>query len=57
MRGHYPCSFTKACNVLYAVYVLGWSQTKAAIMLELNSGTVSKVVNGHRFPHATPLPF
>jgi hypothetical protein len=57
MRGTYPCTFTKACHVLYAVFVLRWSQTKTAIELELNGGTVSKIVNGHRFPHATPLPF
>ena len=54
---HFPCTFTKACHVLWAVRVLGWSQTKAAIVLGLNSGTVSHVVNGRRHPNARPLPF
>lgn len=56
-RDFFPCTFEKACNVLWAVQVLRWSQTKTAIKLELNSGTVCHVVHGRRFPNARPLPF
>lgn len=53
---HFPCSYSKACNVLWAVYTQGWSQTKAAIAFELNGGTVSHIVNGKRFTGAVPIP-
>lgn len=56
MRTRFPCTFIKACHVLWAVKVKGWSQTKTAIETELNVGTVSHVVNGHRFPEAVPIP-
>jgi hypothetical protein len=55
-RGSYPCNFQKACNVVWAVRVKGWSQTKAAIEVGLNVGTVSHVVNGRRHPMAYPIP-
>jgi len=53
---HFPCSYIKACNVLWAVLVQGWSQTKAAIAFELNVGTVSHIVNRKRFESAVPIP-
>lgn len=56
MNDHFPCTHTKACNVLWAVNVEGWTQTKAAIVFGLNVGTVSHVVNGNRHKDATPLP-
>jgi hypothetical protein len=37
----FNCDFIKACRVKYAVRILGWSQTKTAIILGLNVGTVS----------------
>jgi hypothetical protein len=54
-RGHFPCTFPKACWCLWAVIERGWSQTKAAIAFELNVGTVSHVVNRNRFPDAYPV--
>ena len=54
-KGYYPCTFLKACHVIWAVYVMGWSQTRAAIEIGLNSGTVSKVVRRRRHPHAYPV--
>lgn len=56
MRGHYPCSLAKACYCLWAVKVQGWSLTKAAIEIGLNSGTVCHVIHGRRFPNAVPVP-
>lgn len=55
MRGRFPCTFQKACNVLYAVDVLGLTQTEAAIIMHLNVGTVCHVVHKRRFPHAYPV--
>lgn len=57
MRGRFPCTFSLACNVLYAVDVLGLTQTEAAILLRLNVGTVCHVIHGRRFPGAYPLAF
>ena len=56
MREKFPCDFKKACEILYAVKVMGWSQTKAAIDLRVNVGTVSKVIRGKRHPDAKPIP-
>lgn len=53
---YYPCTFLKACHVLWCVRVKGLKQTTAAILVGLNSGTVSKVVRGLRFPEAFPIP-
>ena len=55
-RHAYPCSFRKACYVLWAVLVKGWTQTQAAIVVELNGGTVSHIVRRNRFPNAYPVP-
>lgn len=52
----FPCTYTKACNVLWAVFVKGWSQTKAGIVFGLNTGTVCHIVHGRRFAEAKPLP-
>lgn len=56
-RKRYPCTHAKACHVLYAVRVLGWTQTQAAVHIGLNGGTVSKIVNRKRYPNAVPRPF
>jgi len=53
---HFPCTFLKACHALWAVHVKGWSLTKAAIVIELNVGTVSHVIHRRRFPSAYPVP-
>lgn len=55
-RHSYPATFLKACYVLWCVHVKGFSQTQTAIAVELNVGTVSKIVNRHRFPMAYPIP-
>lgn len=55
MRIKYPCTFEKACFVLWAVRIMGWSQTQAAVIVELNGGTVCHVVHGRRFPDARPI--
>ena len=52
----FPCAFLKACHVLWAVHVKGWSQTQAAIEIGLNVGTVSHIVRRRRFPRAYPVP-
>jgi hypothetical protein len=55
-KGRYSCNFEKACYVLWACVVMKWSQTRAAIVIGLNQGTVCHVVHGHRFPEAFPIP-
>ena len=57
MRGRFPLTYELACKALYAVEVLGMTQTEAAIVLRLNVGTVCHVVHGRRFPGAHPRPF
>ena len=56
-RLSFPASHRKAGYVLYAVFVLGWTQTQAAISIGLNSGTVSHICRGKRFKGAVPIPF
>jgi hypothetical protein len=56
MRTRHPCTFEKACHVLWGVLVMGWSQTEAAIRIGLNQGTVCHVVHRRRFPKAYPVP-
>jgi hypothetical protein len=41
---------------IWAVLVMGWTQTQAAIAIRLNVGTVNHIVHGRRFPHAYPVP-
>jgi hypothetical protein len=58
MRDHddyHPMTFFKACHALYLVKVKRLSQTKAAILLDVNVGQISHVVNGHRYPEAFPV--
>jgi hypothetical protein len=55
LRGHFPCSFAKACHCHWAVRKRHWSLTKTAIALELNVGTVSHVLKRHRYPEAYPV--
>lgn len=57
MRGRFPCTYELACNILYAVEVLGMSQTEAAIVLRLNVGSVNHVVHRRRFYNAHPKAF
>lgn len=53
---YFPCTHEKAGHVLWAVNVLGWSQTKAAIKYNLNVGTVSHIIRKNRFASAKPTP-
>lgn len=55
-RNYHPCDFAKACHVLWAVHVMGWSQTTAAIAVGLNVGTVNHIIHGRRFMQAYPVP-
>ena len=59
MKSHdrFSCDTLKACHILFAVRILKWTQTRAAIFFELNGGYVRKIVRGLRFPSARPLPF
>jgi hypothetical protein len=52
----YPCTPTKASHVVWAVKVMGWSQTQAAVEIGLNQGTVCHIVHGRRFPGCHPIP-
>jgi predicted methyltransferase len=53
---YHPCTFEKACHILWAVKVMGWSQTKTSIEVRVNGGDVSRVVRGLRFEDAYPVP-
>ncbi len=55
-KNRFPCSLQKACYIKWLVTVLGMSLTEAAIVVHVNVGTVSHVINGHRFPYASPEP-
>ena len=55
-RGRFPCTFAKACHCHWAIREKRWTMTAAAIVLELNVGTVSHVFHRHRFPGAFPVP-
>jgi hypothetical protein len=55
-RYRYPCTFRKACRVLWIVRIEGETLTHAALMVGLNVGTVSHIVHGRRFPDAVPIP-
>jgi len=49
-------TFEMACNAIWAVEVMGWSQTKAAVVLKCNVGTICHVCHRRRFPEAYPVP-
>lgn len=51
----YPLTARKASFAKFLVLERGWSQTKAALRLQLNVGSVSRAVNGIRHPEAPPL--
>lgn len=55
-RRRLPCNFDKACNVLWLVRMMGFSQSQAAVIVGLNVGTVCHVIHGRRFPNAYPVP-
>jgi hypothetical protein len=55
MKTQFPLTPQKASFAKYLVMVRGWSQTKAAIRLELNQGSVSRAVNGVRHPDVPPI--
>ena len=55
-KGQYPCTYRKACFVLWGVHVQGWTQTHTALVVGLNVGSVCHVVHGRRFPQAYPVP-
>jgi hypothetical protein len=55
-RGEFPCTFQLACHVLWAIKVMGWSQTRAALEIGLSQGTVNHIVHRRRFSDAYPIP-
>jgi predicted transcriptional regulator len=55
MRTQYPLTPEKASFAKYLVLKLGWSQTKAALRLQLNQGSVSRAVHGVRHPDVPPI--
>jgi hypothetical protein len=56
-RRRFPANFQKACYVLWLVYDRRLTQTEAAMLVQLNVGTVCHIVHGRRFPEAYPMPF
>lgn len=56
MDNRFPCTFRKACHVLWLYYNMGMKQTAIAILLRLNVGTVNHVVHRRRWPDAYPVP-
>jgi hypothetical protein len=50
----YPCTFNKACHILWLVKVEGTSLTHAALVVGLNVGTVCHVIHRRRFASAFP---
>lgn len=52
----FPLTPQKAANIKWLARHENLSQTAMAILLELNVGQVSHVINGHRFPEVTPAP-
>lgn len=55
MKTQFPLTPLKASFAKYLVSINGWSQTKTAIHLELNQGSVSRAVNGVRHPNVPPI--
>jgi predicted transcriptional regulator len=55
MKTQFPLTPLKASFAKHLVMERGWSQTKAAIRLELNQGSVSRAVNGVRHPNVPPI--
>lgn len=49
-------TYIDACHALWAVHVMGWTQTATANVLRLNQGVVSCIVRGLRFRNAYPIP-
>lgn len=56
MRSYNPCTFDKACHILWAVRIKGWTQTRAAISAEISQGTACHIVHRRRYPSAYPRP-
>ncbi len=57
MKRRFRATYAKACHVLWLVYEKQVTQTEAAILVQLNVGTVCHIVHGRRFPEAYPVPF
>ena len=57
MRRRLVATELKAGQVLHLVYNKGYTQSLAAVLVELNVGTVCHIVHGRRFPTAYPIPF
>ena len=56
-RPEFPCDTQTAGNILHAVLVKRWSQSKAAFYFCVHSGTVSKIVRGLSHHGSTPRSF
>jgi hypothetical protein len=55
MHTSHPCTYLKACNILWLVKVAHVTLTHAAIVVGVNSGTACHVCHGRRFPTAYPV--
>lgn len=54
-RGRLPCTPEKA-SYAHWCHLQGWTMTATAVALKLNVGTISKIINRHRYPDAQPVP-
>lgn len=50
------CNYLKACNLLWLVKVMGYSQNQAGHIVGVAAGTVCHVIHGRRFSDAFPIP-
>ena len=56
-RTAFPATPRKAAWAKWLVLVRGLTQTHAAILVGLNSGTVCHIINGRRFSEVKPQPW
>ena len=51
----FPMTAQKAAYCKFMYFTLGMKMTHIAIILEVNVGSVSKVINRHRFEYVSPM--
>ena len=54
-RRCYPCDFAKACHALWMVWVWGWTQQQAGLVLGVHRSTINHIVHRRRFRDAFPV--
>ena len=55
-KRRYPCTHELACHALYFVFVLGWTQQQAGLVIGIHPGTVNHIIHRRRFRRAYPVP-